>query len=193
MQFGEHPGGVPRPPLSIGYPLPDVQLRLEGGQNPDEGVLHVRSPGLMKAYDARPDESRNRFTPDGWYVTGDNLRRDALGFYYFVGRDDDMFVVSGHNVYPAAVEEVLLRHPQVQQVAVVAVDDPIRGQVPHAFVVPRVGAGVTQQELRDFALARAPAHEHPRRVYFVDELPLAGTNKVDIRLLRRWAAQNGNT
>lgn len=193
MQFGEHPGGVPRPPLSIGYPLPDVQLRLEGGQNPDEGVLHVRSPGLMKAYDARPDESRNRFTPDGWYVTGDILRRDALGFYYFVGRDDDMFVVSGHNVYPAAVEEVLLRHPQVQQVAVVAVDDPIRGQVPHAFVVPRVGAGVTQQELRDFALARAPAHEHPRRVYFVDELPLAGTNKVDIRLLRRWAAQNGNT
>jgi long-chain acyl-CoA synthetase len=193
MQFGDHPGGLPRPPLSIGYPLADVQLRLHEGPHPDEGVLHVRSPGVMTGYDGRPEESRQRFTPDGWYVTGDILRRDAEGFYYFVGRDDDMFVVSGHNVYPAAVEEVLLRHPQVQQVAVVAIDDPIRGQVPHAFVVRREGARLTEQEVRDFALAHAPAHEHPRRVHFLEELPWAGTNKVDIRLLRRWAAEGGTS
>jgi acyl-CoA synthetase (AMP-forming)/AMP-acid ligase II len=189
MQFGEHPAGRPRPPRSVGFPLPDVELRLVGGATPDEGVLHIRNPGVMVGYDDAPEETARRFTPDGWYVTGDVLRRDADGFYFFVGRDDDMFVVGGYNLYPAAVEATLLRHPDVLQAAVVAVDDAIKGQVPHAFVVLRAGAAADEATLKDFALRHAPAHEHPRRVHVVAELPWAGTNKVDTRLLRATAAR----
>ena len=187
MQFGEHPRGLPRPPLSIGYPLPDVQLRLSGGDTPDEGVLHIRSPGMMMGYDGRPEDTRARFSSDGWYVTGDVLRRDADGFYFFVGRDDDMFTVGGYNLYPATVEATLLRHPDVQQVAVVAVEDEVRGHVPIAFVRACAGAAPDEAQLQRFALDHAPAHEYPRRVVLVDELPLAGTGKIDYRSLRERA------
>ncbi len=189
MQFGEHPAGLARPPRSVGFPLPDVELRLVGGATPDEGVLHIRNPGVMAGYDGAPEETARRFTADGWYVTGDVLRRDADGFYFFVGRDDDMFVVGGYNLYPATVEATLLRHQDVQQAAVVAVDDAIKGQVPHAFVVLRAGAAATEDGIKDFALRHAPVHEHPRRVHIVAELPLAGTNKIDSRALRATAAR----
>ncbi len=187
MQFGEHPEGLARPPLSIGYPLPDVELRLVGGQSPDEGVLHVRNTGLMIGYDGRPEQTRERFSEDGWYITGDVLRRDAQGFYFFVGRDDDMFTVGGHNLYPATVEATLLRHPGVHQAAVVAVPDDVRGHVPVAFVRPRAGALLDEAGLQQFAREHAPAHEYPRRVLVVDELPLAGTGKIDYRGLRETA------
>ena len=77
------------------------------------------------------------FTPDGFYITGDVFRRDADGFYYFVGRTDDMFVSGGENIYPADVERMLERHPGVAQAAVVPVEDEIKGQKPVAFVVPQ--------------------------------------------------------
>jgi acyl-CoA synthetase (AMP-forming)/AMP-acid ligase II len=189
MQFGEHPQGKPRPKLSIGCRLPDVELRLVGGAHADEGVLHIRNPGVMAGYHKRPAETAKRFAPDGWFVTGDILRRDADGFYFFVGRDDDMFVVSGHNLYPAAVEETLLRHPDIAQAAVVAIDDAIRGQVPHAFVVARAGAALDERSVQDFARANAPAHEYPRRVHVLAELPVAGTNKIDRARLKALAAE----
>jgi acyl-CoA synthetase (AMP-forming)/AMP-acid ligase II len=187
MQFGEHPDGVPRPPLSIGYPLADVELRLVGGSSPDEGVLQVRNAGLMIGYDGRPEQTRERFTDDGWYVTGDVLRRDAQGFFYFVGRDDDMFTVGGHNLYPATVEATLLRHPDVHQAAVVAVEDEVRGHVPVAFVRARAGARIDEATLQQFAREHAPPHEYPRRVILIDELPVAGTGKIDYRGLREQA------
>jgi len=187
MQFGEHPRGLARPPLSIGYPLPDVQLRLVGGETADQGVLHIRSPGMMMGYDGRPEETRARFSSDGWYITGDVLRRDADGFFHFVGRDDDMFTVGGYNLYPATVEATLLKHPDVQQVAVVALEDEVRGHVPIAFVRARAGTSPDERVLQRFALEHAPAHEYPRRVFLVDELPLAGTGKIDYRGLRERA------
>ena len=188
MQFGEHPDGLPRPPLSVGYPLPDCELRLVGGATEDEGVLCIRNPGVMRGYHGDPERTAARFDAEGWYVTGDVFRRDADGFYFFVGRDDDMFVVSGNNLYPAAVEETLLRHPEVLAAAVVPVEDAIRGQAPHAFVVLRSGAAVNEATLRAFCLEHAPPYQHPRRIHFLDELPLAGTGKVDVRSLRNRAA-----
>jgi len=100
-----------------------------------------------------------------------------------------MFVVGGSNLYPAAVEEVILRHPNVAEAAVVAIDDDVRGQVPHAFVVARQGQALTEKEVKDFVIANAPPYWHPRRVYFLDALPLHGTSKVDVRELRRRAKE----
>ncbi len=122
-------------------------------------------------------------TPDGYYVTGDVFRRDTEGFYYFVGRADDMFVSGGENIYPGEVEALLERHPAIQQAAVVAVPDEIKGQKPVAFVVRSPGTTLNEQQVKDHALANAPAFQHPRRVWFLDELPLAGTNKIDRKAL----------
>ena len=98
----------------------------------------------MAAYHNLPEETARRLK-DGWFDTGDVCRRDADGFYYFVGRTDDMFVCGGENVYPGDVEGTLERHPDILQAAVLPVDHALKGQVPVAFVVARPGAGLTEQ------------------------------------------------
>ena len=117
------------------------------------------------------------------------FRRDAEGFYYFVGRTDDMFVSGGENIYPADVERMLERHPAIAQAAVVPVEDEIKGTKPVAFVIAKPGATPSEDEVKKFALSNAPAYQHPRFVWFVDELPLASTNKVDRNQLMRMAEE----
>jgi long-chain acyl-CoA synthetase len=181
VMFAGHPDGLPRPATSIGYPLAGCELRLDPG--PDEGVLLTRNPGVMAAYHNLPEETARRLK-DGWFDTGDVCRRDGDGFYYFVGRTDDMFVCGGENVYPGDVEGTLERHPDVLQAAVLPVDHALKGQVPVAFVVARPGAGLTERTVKEWALAHGPAYQHPRRVFLVPELPLAGTNKIDRAALK---------
>jgi long-chain acyl-CoA synthetase len=120
---------------------------------------------------------------DGWYYSGDVMRRDDNGFYYFVGRADDMFVCSGENIYPGEVEKLLERHPQVQQAVVVPLPDEERSQLPVAFIVTRAQATPSFDDIRKFTIANGPAYQHPRRVEFVSELPWAGTNKIDRKAL----------
>jgi long-chain acyl-CoA synthetase len=182
--FGPHPRGLPQPDMSVGYPHPQVELRLVDGDNRNapQGVLEMKCPALMNGYHNRPDV-KPPFTADGFYVTGDVFRRDADGFHYFVGRSDDMFVSGGENIYPSDVERMLERHPDVAQAAVVPIDDDIKGQKPVAFVVSKPGRSPSADEIKRFALANAPAYAHPRFVWFVDELPLAATNKIDRALL----------
>jgi long-chain acyl-CoA synthetase len=141
-------------------------------------VLEQRCPGLMNGYWNRP-ELPPPVTEDGFYVTGDVFRRDADGFHFFVGRADDMFVSGGENIFPGEVEKLLETHPAVEQSAVIAVDDAIKGQKPVAFVVLRPGAAADEAALKAHVLANAPAFMHPRRVWFLRRLPLSGTNKVD--------------
>jgi acyl-CoA synthetase (AMP-forming)/AMP-acid ligase II len=188
--FGPHPRGLPQPDMSVGYPHPQVELRLVDANNRDaqQGVLEMKCPALMNGYHNRPDV-KPPFTADGFYVTGDVFRRDADGFHYFVGRSDDMFVSGGENIYPSDVERMLERHPDVAQAAVVPIDDDIKGQKPVAFVVSKPGRSPSADEIKRFALANAPAYAHPRFVWFVDELPLAATNKIDRALLHGLAQE----
>jgi long-chain acyl-CoA synthetase len=176
-------------PLSVGFAHPAVDLRLVRGgiEVADEGVLEMRCPAVMNGYHKLPDVTRKAMTPDGYYITGDVFRRDAAGLFFFVGRADDMFVCGGENIYPGEVEKLLERHPAVHQACVVPVPDELKAHKPVAFVVRRVGARVNEAEIRQFALAHAPAYQHPRRVWFVDELPLAGTHKIDRRRLMQQA------
>jgi acyl-coenzyme A synthetase/AMP-(fatty) acid ligase len=106
-----------------------------------------------------------------------------------MGRTDDMFVSGGENIFPGEVEKMLETHPDIAQACVVPVEDAIKGQKPVAFVVPRNGAALTEQAVRTFALANAPAYQHPRRVWFLDRLPLASTNKIDRRALMTLAKE----
>jgi acyl-CoA synthetase (AMP-forming)/AMP-acid ligase II len=90
-----------------------------------------------------------------------------------------MFVSGGENIYPGDVERMLERHPAILQAAVVPVEDEIKGQKPVAFVIPKAGRELTESEVKQYALANAPAYQHPRFVWFVEKLPLSSTNKVD--------------
>jgi acyl-CoA synthetase (AMP-forming)/AMP-acid ligase II len=117
------------------------------------------------------------------------FRRDAYGFHYVLGRTDDMFISGGENIFPSEVEKVVETHPDVEQCAVLPVPDEIKGTKPVAFVIRRAGTAVTEAAIKAHALAHAPAFMHPRQVWFLDALPLAGTNKVDKALLTRWAME----
>lgn len=191
--FGPHPKGIPQPELSTGYPHPDVELRLvrDGKEVEDEGELHMKCGALMTHYHKLPEVTAKAMTPDGYYRTSDVFRRDENGFFYFVGRVDDMFVCGGENIYPGEVEKMLERHPGIHQAAVIAIPDELKGHKPIAFVVKSPGAAVDEQAIKTYALANAPAYQHPRRVFFVDEMPLAGTNKIDKRVLARQIPTGG--
>ncbi len=189
--FISHPQGLPQPELSVGYPHPEVQVRLVDEANWDaaEGVLHIRCPGLLNHYHNLPDATRSAITQDGFYITGDVFRRDDPGFFYFVGRADDMFVSGGENVYPGEVEKMLERHPEIHQACVVPIADDIKGTKPVAFIVKRPKSELTEQEVKEFALANAAPYLHPRRVWFLNDLPLGGTTKIDRKALARQAAE----
>jgi len=184
--FGAHPDGKPRPLGSCGAPLPGGEVMLvtdpdrpgdPGGAR--EGELWVRNPGVMLGYHNLPEATAAKLPGGGWFRTGDILRRDAEGFYWFVSRADDMFNCGGENIYPAEVEAVLEKHPAVVQSAVVPAPHAVKGEAPVAFVVAAAEAAVDEAALKAFALANGPAYAHPRRVFFLEALPLASTNKVD--------------
>jgi long-chain acyl-CoA synthetase len=190
ISFGPHPHGIEAPQGAIGHPHPEVQMRLQGlsGSEAGQGMLEIKCPALMNEYHKQPELTRMALTSDGYYVTGDVFRRDRQGFYYFVGRADDMFVCGGENIYPSAVERILESHPDVEQASVVPVPDEIKWQKPVAFVVAKPGAKVTEKTLKEFALKNGPAYQHPRRIWFLNAFPLSGTNKVDKATLLRVAA-----
>jgi long-chain acyl-CoA synthetase len=188
--FGPHPQGLPQPELSVGHPHPKVRVRLigEDGTQGGVGVLEMKSPAIMNGYHNRPDVA-SPITADGFYVTGDVFRRDEDGFHFFVGRTDDMFVSGGENIFPGEVEKMLESQPDVIQACVVPVDDDIKGTKPVAFVVKREGSDLDEAKLKTFALANAPAYQHPRSIWFVDSLPLASTNKLDRKTMEKMATE----
>jgi acyl-CoA synthetase (AMP-forming)/AMP-acid ligase II len=192
VMFGPHPDGRPQADLALGWPRPQVDVRLVGpdGHDAEEGMLWIRTPAIMTGYLNLPDKTREVLTRDGWYISGDILRRAPDGAYYFVGRADDMFVCGGENIYPGEVEAMLERHPDIMQACVVPIPDEIKYEKPFAFVVTRDGRRLTEDAVKQYALAHAPAFQHPRHVVFMPELPLASTGKVDRVALRRLALQH---
>lgn len=169
---------------SLGLPVPggEVQLRAADGTTEvgvgEVGELWVRNPGVTPGYHGLPQVSAERIR-DGWLATRDLMRQDADGYYYFVGRSDDLINVAGENVYPKEVEQLLLRHPAVRDVAVVAGEHPVKGTVPVAFVVLTGPDAATAQELTSYFHEVGPHYAYPRVIEFVTELPLAGTGKID--------------
>jgi len=192
--FGLHPKQLEQPTISVGYPHPEVELRLldENNLPADQGILQMKSPGVMLGYhqSSLRDPIPNPFTPDGFYSTGDLFRKDENGFYYFIGRSDDMFVCGGENIYPTEVERLLESHPDIEAAAVVPVEDYIKGQKPAAYVVKKLNSTITESEIKTFCLENGPSYQHPRWVVFLDALPLASTNKIDRAFLKNHAKDN---
>jgi long-chain acyl-CoA synthetase len=179
---------------SLGLPLPGCEVQLRGEDGVSEvrlgevGELWVRSPGVTPGYHGLPEVTAERIR-DGWLATRDLMRRDADGYHYFVGRSDDLINIAGENVYPKEVEQLLLRHPAVRDVAVVGGSHPVKGTVPVAFVVLAEPDAVSAAGLTEFFHEIGPHYAYPRVIEFVAELPLAGTGKIDRGALTARAGQ----
>jgi long-chain acyl-CoA synthetase len=137
----------------------------------------------MKGYWKKPEETAHTLR-DGWLYTGDVARMDEDGFFYIVQRKKDMIIVSGFNVYPNEVEDVIFTHPAVLEAVVIGVPDAYRGEAVKAFVVLKPGAAATESDVVDFCRERLAKYKIPSEVVFVDALPKSAVGKVLRRELR---------
>jgi long-chain acyl-CoA synthetase len=180
--------GAPKP-HSIGVPLPGVEVRLVDDEGEDalvgdSGEIWVRGPNVFKGYWHNDDASARALTADGWLRTGDVAVADDAGFLSIVDRAKDLIIVSGFNVFPAEVEDALLEHPDVAEVAVVGVAHPHTGEAVKAFVVPRPGSSITESDVQAFCAGRLARYKCPGTVIFVDDLPHGLAGKLLRRALR---------
>jgi long-chain acyl-CoA synthetase len=182
---------------SVGLPLPNVEaaiLDAKTGQPVpvgEEGEIAVKRPNVMKGYWQREEETASIFgrgTPaESWMRTGDLGKMDEDGYFYIMERAKDMIIASGFNVYPREVEEVLFRHPSIQEAAVVGIPDEYRGETVAAFVVLKPGVTASEETLQsilDFSKHELAPYKVPKKLEFRDTLPKSLIGKVLRRELR---------
>ncbi len=184
-----HPDGKPRPLGSVGYPLPGCEYRFEGGPHDKEGELVVRNPGVALGFYNLPKETAESFK-DGWNYSSDIMRQDEDGWFYFLGRVDDMFVCGGENIYPGEVELLLEKHSGITQAVVLPFPHESKGEVPYAFITEESAGRLSEDDVKTHALDNGPAYAYPRRVFILPTIPLTGTNKTDRVALRALAEEN---
>ncbi|KFB11242.1 long-chain-fatty-acid--CoA ligase [Nitratireductor basaltis] len=173
---------------TIGLPLPstDVSIRDEDGKEVkqgDVGEICIKGPQVMAGYWNRPEETAKVMTSDGYFRSGDMGVMDERGFVKIVDRKKDMILVSGFNVYPNELEDVVAAHPKVLEVAAVGVPDEKSGEVPKLFVV-RKDDSLTEEEIIEFCRDKLTGYKRPRHVEFRDELPKSNVGKILRRELR---------
>lgn len=173
---------------SVGPPISQVEIRIVGEDGADlpageVGEILVRGPNVMAGYHRRPEETASALR-DGWLHTGDLGRRDEDGYLFIVGRQKEMLIFRGMNVYPREIEEVLAGHPDVSEAAVIGLDDAQRGEVPHAAVALRRGGSVSERALRSYCKARLALYKVPRSILILPSLPRNPTGKIQKDLVR---------
>jgi long-chain acyl-CoA synthetase len=181
--------GTGAPVGSIGRPIEGVEMRIvdEDGDDVligDTGEIWIRSAGVFKGYWNDPDATRAALTPDGWLRTGDMAVVNDDGYIFLVDRAKDIIIVSGFNVYPAEVEDVLIEHPGIDAVAVIGVPHPYTGEGVKAYVVVGDDHSVEEDDIIEFCEQRLARYKCPSKVMFVDELPQGMGGKVLRRALR---------
>jgi long-chain acyl-CoA synthetase len=180
---------------AIGYPMPSTDVSIRGPDGAElpigsAGELCVKGPQVMAGYWNQPEETRKAFTPDGYFKTGDVGVLDADGKVRIVDRIKDMILVSGFNVYPNEVEDVLASHPKVAEAAVVGVADKTSGESVNAFVVAR-DPDLTEAELRAWCRENLTGYKVPRHIEFRTALPKTNVGKILRRELRDELTKSG--
>ncbi|MEQ1640928.1 MAG: AMP-binding protein, partial [Novosphingobium sp.] len=174
---------------SCGLPLLAVQTRIVDDEGIDvaqgeTGELWIKGPSVTRGYWNQPELTAKAFH-DGWFKTGDAAMQDADGFYYLVDRKKDMYISGGENVYPAEVEAVLAELPEIAEAAVIGVPDERWGEVGRAFIIPRAGAVLTEEQVIAHCRERLARFKVPVRVIIADAIPRTASGKVQKHLLSR--------
>lgn len=187
---------LPVKPGAMGLPAPGfvVDVVDEGGAPVPAGaegaialqVKPSRPAGLFKEYLGNPDATARTLLGQ-WYLTGDRAYKDEDGYFWFVGRQDDIILTSGYRIGPFEIESLLIEHPAVKESAVVASPDPLRGEVVKAFVVLTRGYGPSEalaKELQEFVKKNTAPYKYPRKLEFVDDLPKTVSGKIKRKELK---------
>jgi len=174
-------------PGSMGKPYPGHRVEVidESGNilpagETGELVAHTDDPVMFLGYWKKPEATADKII-NGWWRTGDSGFKDEDGYIWFVGRNDDVISSAGHRIGPGEIEDVLMSHPAVIQAAVIGKPDPLRGEIVKAFVItpPDIAKDeALTQELKEHVKKRLAAHEYPREIEFIDQLPMTTTGKV---------------
>jgi long-chain acyl-CoA synthetase len=173
---------------TIGVPIPNTEMKIvddDGNEVPigEPGEILIRGPQVMAGYWQRPDETARVMTPDGFFKSGDVGVMDERGFFKIVDRKKDMILVSGFNVYPNEVEEVVASMPGVLECAVIGIPDERSGEAVKLVVVKK-DAALTEAQVLDYCKQNLTGYKHPRVVEFRTELPKTPVGKVLRRELR---------
>lgn len=173
---------------SVGRPLPDVEQRIVAADESvlpanHDGEIRIKGPNVMQGYWNLPEETRAVFDAQGFFRSGDMGRFDNDGHLFITGRIKEMLIISGENVFPREIEEVLNRHPSVKDSAVIGMADPMRGELPLAFVELQEGAVFDETALQHHCRATLPAYKVPREIRHLQALPRNATGKIMRRVL----------
>ena len=187
---------LPVKPGSMGMPVPGFTVDVVDGDRRSvspggEGEIAIkvrpeRPAGLFKEYLGNPEATELTFRGE-WYITGDRAYKDAEGYYWFVGRSDDIILTAGYRIGPFEIESVLIGHPAVKESAVVASPDETRGEIVKAFVVLTkdfLPSEALIKELQDFVKKHTAPYKYPRKIQFVDDLPKTLSGKIRRKELR---------
>ena len=173
---------------TCGFPFPSTEVRVINSQSQEVGTnqtgeLEVRGPQVMQGYWKNPSASKNVLNEQGWLKTGDLAQISSEGMISIVDRKKDMILVSGFNVYPNELEDVISSHPKVRQTAVIGVPDPHTAETPKVFIV-KSDPSLTQEEILSFCRKNLTSYKIPKHIEFRDHLPLSNIGKVLRRKLR---------
>jgi malonyl-CoA/methylmalonyl-CoA synthetase len=174
---------------TVGFPLPGVELRVRGDDGQELaageiGNIQVRGPNVFKGYWKMPEKTREEFTDDGWFKTGDVGKIDERGYVTIVGRSKDLIISGGYNVYPAEIEAYINEMPGVAESALVGVPHPDFGEVGIAVVIPKPGASIDGDQVIAQLKSQLANFKIPKRCFIVDQLPRNTMGKVQKNILR---------
>ena len=177
-------------PASVGLPVPGVEVAVageEGGRIPagEIGELIVKGPNVMKGYFNKEEDTRS-VLKDGWLYTGDMARIDEDGYIYIVDRKKDLIIVGGMNIYPREVEDFIMKHPSVEECAMVGLPDGKGSEISVLFVKKKDNAVINDIEARDYLKGHIASFKIPKKIKFIDDFPKTATGKIKKTELRKW-------
>jgi len=175
---------------TVGLPLPNTDIKImdeETGKielkTGDTGEICIKGPQVMKGYYKKPEET-SKTLKDGWFYTGDIGYIDEDGYISIVDRKKDIIISSGYNIYPIEIDNVLFAHPKILEACIIGVPDEYRGETVKAYIVPKPGESVDEQEIMQFCKQRLAAYKVPKIIEFIDSLPKSAVGKILRRELR---------
>ena len=184
------PWGGTIKPGTVGVPLPDTDIKIVGIDNSDKelalgepGEIAVKGPQIMMGYYNKPEETEQALK-EGWFLTGDIGKFDEDGYLTIVDRKKDMIIAGGYNIYPVELDDVLMGHPKILEACTIGIPHEYRGETVKAFIVPKPGEVLTEEEVIAYCKKNLAAYKVPKIIEFAGELPKTAVGKILRRKLK---------